>query len=806
MKPATLTYLWREMALLSLFAYVVLLGGGFAALIDIRLQAFSLILASGVFGAWLLHSLLKKERLHRSGLELALLLFIGSQIIAVLFSEDPRRSLPHSITWLVYVLALYLVLDLLRKGWPAELIEKCLLIAGAMVIGFGLVELAGVYFSWRAAVAGLEFAPTFQQRISGFLGDPNLLAAFTNLIIPLAVARALVSGKLSRTLLFGLALAGVIVLFFADSRGGFLSFGTAMVILAALWITVVSAGGKRQALKLWKYVSARKTMFFLLAVAAIAAAGILAWQVFSFQGDTTHAPALTARNIYWQAAGNAVVEDPLTGVGPGLYPVTLMQIWSTPPARPYLHAHSLPFQIAAESGLLGLVALGFLAAAIGNRAWGAWRSLDYGGCARWAAALAALVGLGVHSLVDDFFPFPAVGVSAMVLLAFVMPVSKGKSKAGGISQLWLGVPALAAAVFTGYALAAYSHADRGISLGEIEDWGAAASEVDTAAQSDNRSAFYWLQAGFVYARLGETDSGYYDESIASYQRGIGLEPQYALNHANLGSLFWTSGQQSEGLAQMRIATALAPEAWLFWLNQGIYEETLGYLEEAESSFHDALALFPEIAGAQFWQKSEFRQTTLDTFEPPLAAETTRAQAVAAADAGRRSIVSGDLAAARELLVQAYELNDQEVSVYVGLAELAFANGDFEEAEQFVNVALLIQATSTHSKAESVLLAAEIALAKGESEVALQRYQVAYGAILSDTSYGWGSAGWSPYAWFVFQRRAFPEDLVPQLVRADITTSIAERLLVLAELYESAGFSDEAQSVRAELQPYLSSAN
>ena len=279
MKPATLTYLWREMALLSLFAYVVLLGGGFAALIDIRLQAFSLILASGVFGAWLLHSLLKKERLHRSGLELALLLFIGSQIIAVLFSEDPRRSLPHSITWLVYVLALYLVLDLLRKGWPAELIEKCLLIAGAMVIGFGLVELAGVYFSWRAAVAGLEFAPTFQQRISGFLGDPNLLAAFTNLIIPLAVARALVSGKLSRTLLFGLALAGVIVLFFADSRGGFLSFGTAMVILAALWITVVSAGGKRQALKLWKYVSARKTMFFLLAVAAIAAAGILAWQV-----------------------------------------------------------------------------------------------------------------------------------------------------------------------------------------------------------------------------------------------------------------------------------------------------------------------------------------------------------------------------------------------------------------------------------------------------------------------------------------------------------------------------------------------
>ncbi len=255
---------------------------------------------------------------------------------------------------------------------------------------------------------------------------------------------------------------------------------------------------------------------------------------------------------------------------------------------------------------------------------------------------------------------------------------------------------------------------------------------------------------------------------------------------------------------MRIATALAPEAWLFWLNQGIYEETLGYLHQAESSYQKALSLFPEIAGAQFWQESELRQASLDGSEPPQTAETTRTQAIAAVQAGRMSIASGDLEAGRDFLIQAYELNDQEVSIYVGLAELAFANGEFEGAEQYVNAALLIQATSTHSKSEAVLLAAEIALAKGDTELALQRYQVAYTAILSNTSYGWGSAGWSPYAWFAFQRRAFPEDLVPQLVRADIPISIAQRLLVLAELYESAGLSEEAQSVRETLQPYLPS--
>src|SRR3990172_9141245 len=365
MKANGRLYLLREAALLLAFAYVVLLGGGFPALIDIRLQTFSMVLGAAVFGGWLLQRVISKARLPSSGLELALLLFIGSQFIAVIFSEDIRGSIPYSITWLVSGLALYLVLDLLRAGWPAELFEKCLLIAGSISMGFALFQWAGLYFSWRETVAGLEFAPSFQQRISGILGDPNLLAAFTNLLVPLAAARALVSGMASRIFLFALALVGLIVVLLTDSRGGLLGLGMGMVILGALWVSIVSENARRQALRVWGFLLARKTLLLLLSVAALAALAVVAWRQLGFQGDATHAPALTARNIYWQAAVNAVVTDPLTGVGPGFYPVELMQIWSSPPARPYLHAHSVPFQVAAESGLLGLAAFVFLAAAIG---------------------------------------------------------------------------------------------------------------------------------------------------------------------------------------------------------------------------------------------------------------------------------------------------------------------------------------------------------------------------------------------------------------------------------------------------------
>ncbi|MEX1143534.1 MAG: O-antigen ligase family protein [Anaerolineales bacterium] len=802
MKANGRLYLWREAGLLLAFAYVVLLGGGFPALIDIRLQTFSMVLAAAVFGGWLLRRLINKARLPSSGLELAFLLFIGSQLIAVIFSEDIRRSIPHSIPWLVYALVFYLVLDLLRAGWPAELFEKCLLIAGTIVIGFALFQWAGLYFAWQETVAGLEFAPGFQQRISGILGDPNLLAAFTNLLIPLAVARAIVSGKASRIVLFGLALAGLIVLLLTDSRGGLLGLGMGLLILVALWVSIVSENARRQAREIWDFLLTRKILLLLLSVAALAALALVAWRQLSFQGDATHAPALSARNIYWQAAANAVVTDPLTGAGPGLFPVELMQIWSTPPARPYLHAHSLPFQIASESGLLGLAAFGFLAATIGRHAWGVWGGLDYPGRARWAAALAALLGLSVHSLVDDFFPFPAVGVVAALLLAFAINKPVTPQKAGGFSPVWLALPALVAGAFTVYALSAYAHADRAVDLGVTGDWQAAASELQAAAQEDGTNAFYWLQAGYVYARLAERDQDFYDEAISAYERGIEIEPHYALNYANLAALYWESRDKTQGLSQMRIATRLAPGAWLFWLNQGVYEESLGQSQEALASYRQSLALKPDIAGAKFWTESELRQASVDEFAAFPTGETARAQASAAAKAGREAVVAGDLVSAKRLLSQAYGLNNQEVGVYIGLGELALGQADFDLTVHYVHAALLIQGTIDQAKTEGVLVAAQSDLAAGNTPLALHRYEIAYNAFLTDASYGWGSVGWSPYAWFVFQRRALPEDLVPQLERADVSVDIAQRLLVLADLYEMVGQQGEAQAVRETLQPYL----
>lgn len=796
-------YLARETFLLLVFAYVILLGGGFGALVDFRLQAFSTILATAVFGVWLAMRIIGKRTLPASGIDWPILLFLFSQFIAVAFSEDPRRSLPQAILWLVYVFVFYLALDLIRRGWPQSLMVKSLLIIGGVLLVFSTLNLGQLFIEWRNLTADLEFVPSFRQRLSTILGDPNLLAAITNMLVPLAMATFLMTkNNLGRGLLATYLVVSIVILYFTDSRGALLGFFASVGVFGLLWVLVVSDPAKQRVRKWAGWIWARKLLLFGALALLLVALGFVAWRFLSFEGDTTHAPALEARDIYWDAAIDAFQADLLTGAGPGLYPIYLMKIWSTPPARPYLHAHSFPFQVAAESGLLGLAALGVLAFAIAIRAWNAWRVLEPGARAWWAAAVASLVGLSAHSIVDDFFPFPAVGVLAFVYLAFVLCPKPAKEKKASLSPWLLTVPGFAAAAFTLYCLNAYWLADKAVSLGNEGDWEAAASEMQMAAESDPNMAFYWLQIGYAYGRLAETDVDFIDEAIAAYEKGIAIEPEYALSRANLAALLWAGGYRDEALHQMRIATSLAPEAWLLLLNEGVFEEDLGNEAGAMSSYSLTINFRPELVGAAFWNASELRATATQLAIETAILDDPRSRAAALVIAARNKTNVSEFDAARSIFSQAHSLNDQEVSLYVGFGELALANDELDIAEQYVQMALWIQATNNQSKVEAILLGAEISYASGDRVEALSRYEIAYNAIFAETSYGWGSYGWSPYAWFVFQRLSFPEDLLPQLERADITTDIATRLLPLTDLYEEMGEMQKAQEVSEALSPYL----
>jgi O-antigen ligase len=110
----------------------------------------------------------------------------------------------------------------------------------------------------------------------------------------------------------------------------------------------------------------------------------------------------------WAEAGGLFLARPVVGWGPGCYPV----LAQNEPDHP--HADSFLFTVAAEQGLIGLAAWGWLILWAGRRAW---RSDDP---ARWT-----LLAWAVHNLVDSTLIWYWPGIFTMISLALVM---KGKGK------------------------------------------------------------------------------------------------------------------------------------------------------------------------------------------------------------------------------------------------------------------------------------------------------------------------------------------------------------------------------------------
>jgi hypothetical protein len=780
-------YLLREALLILLWAYVILVGGSVNGLVAFRVQTLSALLMTALGGLWLGGLLLRRQAVPRAGLEWAALLFVGVQMVTVLLSQDVRRSLPLPAQAVAYIIVFYCAYTLTRSGWPAELTEKTLLIVGGIVIGLAGTELAQRYLSWLALTAGQTVAPDFQYRLYSVFGDANLLSSFLNILTPPALARALVTQRrASRIALLVWLVAALGVQAFTLSRGGQAGLAVALGVLATLWIAVVSEAARARAVAVWRWLRVRPALILALVAVVVATFAFVAYRVFTFEGSATQGPATQARSLFWGAAWQAFIASPLWGTGPGTYPTAYMRYNSSPPDRIYLHAHSVGFTTAAESGLLGLGAVLLAVTAIAWALWQARHKPSLAARARWAAVAASWAGFLAHSQVDDHTRYLAVALPLAILLACALAEESDARPAlaappARFHPLWLLIPGLAAALFTGYSLRAYALSEQGVEAGD--DWARAAQLFDEAANADPALAFYWQQAGYAYGRLAAAgDASALEAAIARLERGRDLEPAYAVTHANLAALYWQAGRRADALAAMQQATQLAPLAATYQLNLGLYAEALNRPEAARAAYQRFLSLRPASASLSFWAETPVRREALAASTPAKPSPLEGVRALIAADR---------LAEAEQELLAAWRDNAQLPWVYIGLAELARARGDWALAERQIENALWVQNVQIDQQVAALLTAGEIARAQGRTAEALIRYENVWWAVSDYGSLGWGSAGWTPHAYFVYQRRALPVDELPQLVRADLSPEMARRLLPLGELRLANGQPQDA---------------
>ncbi|HEU6446282.1 MAG TPA: O-antigen ligase family protein [Gaiellaceae bacterium] len=267
----------------------------------------------------------------------------------------------------------------------------------------GAMTLAGAVVGITALAGGAEFESTYggsnvSGRLEGAFDSPNQLGSFCALLTPIAAAFVFaVRGTISRLLAAGALLLIVAALMLSLSRGAWLG-----VAVAGLYM-------------LFKLREARRLLVALAVpalIAGVALSSVDATDSTELQVIGDRARAFTARNPYdgrsdiWEEARRQIKESPVTGQGPGAFPVVSVRADSAASSITPDHAHNLALNYAAETGLPGLaivVAFVLAVAAAGRRA--ARTALGLGDRRSYVLVigmLSGLLALGVQNFTVDY--------------------------------------------------------------------------------------------------------------------------------------------------------------------------------------------------------------------------------------------------------------------------------------------------------------------------------------------------------------------------------------------------------------------
>lgn len=307
-------------------------------LLILPVRALHHALMAGIMLFWLY-----RRGLPKTPFSAPILGMLGVVFISAISSGDPRMALENAWFWLMHALLFLLLIDLIRHGYD-EALFRGVFIAGALVAGVGIVQAAfGAY------------------RPASLLLIINTAGSFAGVVGVLAMGWWYAHRQRRYALL---AVLLVIFVVLNGSRGGLLALIVGLGVFTAL-----------------ESILHKKTLIFtvpLMVLFIILSAGRLS-------GDLH-------RLDIWRSAFAMIHEQPLLGVGPGLF------------GQAYRHervlefdyvagAHSIPLNIASELGAAGLMCAVWLAIT-----FAAYPPINRP--RRVNAALAALAGALVNGLFD----------------------------------------------------------------------------------------------------------------------------------------------------------------------------------------------------------------------------------------------------------------------------------------------------------------------------------------------------------------------------------------------------------------------
>lgn len=359
--------------------------------------------------AWGWRGLAQRDlRLPRWGWDWAYGLFLIYALVSLSWAPSWEEGLPEWIKWAQIGLVVIIILTASPRIPPVLL--GVALTSGAIQAGIGI---------WQALLRGtgpehfmLPGLPFY--RAYGTFQQPNPFAGMMGLIAPVALGLAFGTlGHPPRSIwqtLLGLGALGIgglalLALIVSWSRGAWLGAAVAVGTLI----------GMLPARSRWGFA----------ALAAMILSGAFLWtagwvptpirdrlagaveelQVIDVRGVVVDAAnfAIVERMAHWQAAVEMIRAHPWLGVGFGNYAAAYPAYAPIRWPNPLGHAHNIYLNMAAETGLVGLLLYLLLWIVIGVRTWQAWRRNTGWRRGLAAGVMAAWAHLHIHQLFDNLY-------------------------------------------------------------------------------------------------------------------------------------------------------------------------------------------------------------------------------------------------------------------------------------------------------------------------------------------------------------------------------------------------------------------
>jgi tetratricopeptide (TPR) repeat protein len=688
--------------------------------------------------------------------------------------------------------------------------------AAAAVCLVGLTEFLAWYFGtplfpafaqgWFEIGGWQQPIPPIIYRLAITLNGSTPLSAYLALLIPPAIGLiiTLPPQNQQRQALFVWLVLAVLVQILTFSRAGVLALAVSLSLTAIGWYRI---SGGRSWVFYWQRLTPLYRLLLIIGGGMVVGAGLF-WLQRSF---ASRVGSTQFRFVLWETALTIFQSHLLTGAGPGNFGRALLYLNDTNLPRLQIgSAHNVYLNTAAELGLVGLIAGGYLVFRVGQAWWRRWREIsEPPERIGLLTCGAALVGLAAQTLVDTYSATPNILVMLALVAYFVAdlkptPLPARQRLAAYLAASLLVVYALAFA-WIGWADLHFQNSFKAEQTGNLAE---AIHQAKQAYALDPYLSLRLFRLALLEARLAHQtdDSQALQTAVEHYQLGLRQEPILGLNSANLAGLLWRQGQRTEAIALLE-QTVMAAKDPLYLINLGHFYEQTGDWARASAAYGQALFLAPDLAESGFWQAAPERAEKWPTLVEKAVEQ------VPSADEAAQKLLRLQLTPAREEAEAVETLAELVSPVADPQLRAALAGAYLNRAQPEQAMALLDPGAMETS--QDYLLWGRIKLEMGEQALAerLLKTAVFLGDSRAYTALGqlYEQRGDLPAAEKAYQSGFSPHytsenievtiygrlganDLAPQLLRLGVSPNQAASWLILARMYEEQGRFAEAKYI------------